>query len=316
MSALRRGYAALERFGFRVFRRLDTFYSKLWSGPLSELRRFTGRAAAWPVAPGAYIVGDRLGTIAVCTLTSGALNRAIAALPGVAIAGRLYTCNLGIEKIILNVCANPRIGILMLCGQESRLFRPGQSLRALAEQGIGPDMRIVGAQGYLPVLRGVSIAAVEQFRRQVILVDRSGELDVTTIGKEIAGLARQLTPAEGRAARQEITDAVCGYDENQFIVLRPGGKRESLAYDPKGNFIITLDPQSRRIVAHHYLPDMTPAHVMRSSSGEAMVLALIQAGLVTQLTHAAYLGAEFAKAETALRLGSIYEQDQPMRNLT
>jgi tetrahydromethanopterin S-methyltransferase subunit A len=249
-------------------------------------------------------------------LTSGTLNRAIAALPGVAIAGRLYTCNLGIEKIITNVCANPRIRMLMLCGQDSRLFRPGQALRSLMEQGVGQQMRIVGAEGYLPVLRGVSLSAVEQFRRQVVLLDRSGELNLTTIGNEVAALARQSETPEAGAPRQERADgALSGDDESRFIVLRPGGKREPLAYDPKGNFVITLDAQARRIVAHHYLPDMTPAHVMRSSSGEAMMLGLIHAGLVTQLTHAAYLGGEFAKAESALRLGLIYEQDQPLKSL-
>src|SRR5262249_32922099 len=35
--------------------------------------------------------------------------------------------------------------------------------------------------------------------------------------------------------------------------------------------------------------------------------------LVTQLDHAGYLGAELAKAETALRLGLRYVQDRPLR---
>lgn len=46
-----------------------------------------------------------------------------------------------------------------------------------------------------------------------------------------------------------------------------------------------------------------------------MLLGLLREGLVSQLSHAGYLGAELAKAEAALRLGSSvrYEQDRALR---
>ena len=47
-----------------------------------------------------------------------------------------------------------------------------------------------------------------------------------------------------------------------------------------------------------------------------MLLGFIREGLVSELTHAGYLGAELAKAETALRLGLHYEQDRPLRTRT
>jgi len=52
----------------------------------------------------------------------------LSTLPGVAIAGRVYVPNLGIEKIIRNVTANPRLRFLLLCGKESPVFHPGQAL--------------------------------------------------------------------------------------------------------------------------------------------------------------------------------------------
>ena len=76
-------------------------------------------------------------------------------MAGVAIAGQVQTANLGIERIILNVTANPSIRFLFLCGKESRLFRPGQTLGALLDNGIDPEGRVVGAQGYEPVLRNL-----------------------------------------------------------------------------------------------------------------------------------------------------------------
>jgi len=48
----------------------------------------------------------------------------LAGLPGVAIAGMVYTANLGITRIILNVTTNPSIRFLLICGKESALFQP------------------------------------------------------------------------------------------------------------------------------------------------------------------------------------------------
>ena len=44
-----------------------------------------------------------------------------------------------------------------------------------------------------------------------------------------------------------------------------------------------------------------------------MLLGLLRDGLVTQLSHAGYLGAELAKAQTALQFDLRYDQDRPLR---
>src|SRR5690349_15159357 len=109
--------------------------------------------ASWPVIDGSYTIGDPMAPIAICALTSDELLKPLAGLPGVALAGEVQTANLGIERIILNVTANPSIRFLLLCGKESRLFRPGQTLQALIENGIDLQGRVIGAQGYEPILR-------------------------------------------------------------------------------------------------------------------------------------------------------------------
>ncbi len=80
-------------------------------------------APAWPVVAGTYRVGDPGGPVAVCALTSERLLEPLARLPGVAIAGQVYTANLGIERIVVNVTANPAIRFLVLCGRDSPLCR-------------------------------------------------------------------------------------------------------------------------------------------------------------------------------------------------
>ncbi|HZY94488.1 MAG TPA: hypothetical protein VFE98_06465 [Candidatus Bathyarchaeia archaeon] len=44
-----------------------------------------------------------------------------------------------------------------------------------------------------------------------------------------------------------------------------------------------------------------------------MLLGLLREGLVTQLSHAGYLGEELSKAQTALQFKLRYDQDRPLR---
>src|SRR2546427_9276323 len=106
--------------------------------------------ASWPVVAGTYQVGDPNAPVAICALTSERLMGPLAGLPGVAIAGMVYTANLGIARIILNITTNPSIRLLLICGKDSALFQPGRSLAALAENGVDDSKRIIGAAGLDP----------------------------------------------------------------------------------------------------------------------------------------------------------------------
>jgi tetrahydromethanopterin S-methyltransferase subunit A len=264
---------------------------------------------AWPVVPGAYAVGDPTAPVAICTLTDDTLFPALARLPGVAIAGRLNTANLGIEDLIVNVTANPRIRFLVLCGKESPVFRAGQTLRALVENGATADRRVVGADGFNPVLGNLTLERIDRFRQQIELTDQTGESDAGVI--EVT--ARALAGRDPGAFQLGRSVEAAGSAAPPFVQLAPGGKRDPIWYDPRGFFVITVDRPAGEIVVRHYTRDYTPAHEMRGHSGEAIVLGLLREELVSQLSHAGYLGAELAKAETALRLDLHYEQDRPLR---
>ncbi len=265
--------------------------------------------AAWPVIAGTYEVGDPEGPVAICTLTSEHLAASLVRLPGVAIAGQVYTANLGISRIVLNVTANPAIRFLLICGKDSPLFHPGQSLVALAERGLDADRRIVDALGYEPVLSTIDPAHVAQFRQQVEVVDWAGEEDEQTLEAGVGGLVARNP---GRFAAADNLAGMLQIEE-KFTPIRPGGTREPLQYDPKGYFVITLDRQQEQILMRHYLPDHTPAHEMRGHSAGPMLLGLLREGLVAQLSHAGYLGEELAKAEVALRFDVRYNQDRPLK---
>jgi tetrahydromethanopterin S-methyltransferase subunit A len=90
--------------------------------------------------------------VAVCILNSEALAARLAATgpAELAIVGPLHTENLGIERIIRNVLANPNIRFLLICGEDTRQaigHLPGQSLVSLFAHGLEEDGRIRGDDG-------------------------------------------------------------------------------------------------------------------------------------------------------------------------
>src|SRR5438132_1215230 len=258
--------------------------------------------------PGTYQVGDPNGPVAVCALTSERLISPLVALPGVAIAGMVYTANLGITRIIVNVTSNPAIRFLLICGKDCALFKPGQSLVALSEKGVDDKRRIIDAAGYDPVLPSVDPEQVDQFRKQVEVLDWTGEEDLQVLQDRVKSLSDR-NPGVFVTGQKETTPR----KQEEFVSIRPGGQREPLLYDPKGYFVITIEPEQKEILLRHYLPDHTPAHEMRGRGATSVLLGLLREGLVTQLSHAGYLGEELAKAQTALQFGLRYDQDRPLR---
>lgn len=265
----------------------------------------------WPAVEGNYLTGNPTGKVAVCTLTTNDLMEPVSKWDEVAIAGKVYTPNLGIEKIILNVISNSNIRFLLLCGKDSPVFHAGQALQSMFHSGINKEKRIINAIGHFPVLRNISKGKIEQFLQQIELIDCTGETDIKHLKNKVSELAERNTGiyyAENGPLKieEELSE------EEKFIELKPGGKRVSLDYDSKGFFVITTDLKSKQITVKHYYKDNKAGHIIHGHSAESILLAILQKELVSQLTHAGYLGAELSKAETAIKLNLKYEQDQPL----
>src|SRR5213593_3579559 len=101
---------------------------------LRNRRRAQTSYETWPPLPGDFVLGGVASSVAVCTLASHSLLPALAGKPEVAIAGRVYTENVGIEKMVQNLLANPRLRYLLICGRESR-HRVGQAILSLHRNG-------------------------------------------------------------------------------------------------------------------------------------------------------------------------------------
>lgn len=257
----------------------------------------------WPPYPGDYRVGAFGASVAVCTLHSRSLVDELAGRkpPGLAIVGSLQTENLGIERILQNVVANPNIRRLIVCGEDTdgRVGHfPGQTLLALATSGVADDGQILGAHGRRPILANLDSPWIVAFREQVQVVDRRGECDPAALAALVAELAASSPgPAPARA------------DLRAAVRVVRAAPPEALVLDPAGYVVIYADVRRRRLVAEHYENRGTITTVVEGQCADDVVATLLAEQLVTRLDHAAYLGRELARAELALDSGDVYCQD-------
>ena len=276
--------------------------------PMRLWRKTVGRVVDWPPSPGHFVLGNRESAIAVCTLSSTALIDQLDATQA-AIIGRVYTPNLGLEKMIRNVVSNPRLRYLLVCGKESPVFRVGQSIAMLTLNGVDATGQIIGATGPNAVLSNLPADTIKTFRRQIEVIDRTGETGAGPLNRLLRELhARPAQPY------QPATEGVAPlhHTDDQPLEI-PAQRRVWLTLDPLGYFIVHLDRARGEIALERYTADKHLTHIIRGRAADLVYHTAIGQGLLSQFDHAAYLGAELAKAETALYNNLPYEQDKKLK---
>ena len=133
---------------------------------------------------GDYTSLDPKGSIAVVLLNIEFIPK-----ENVAIYGRLKTENIGIEKIVANVISNPHIRFVLVCGDDIRGHRSGNSLLCLHKNGINENHRIIDAPGAIPFIENLTEKAINRFRDQVEIIDFIGESNQTQLRKSINEIA-------------------------------------------------------------------------------------------------------------------------------
>jgi tetrahydromethanopterin S-methyltransferase subunit A len=278
---------------------------KLW-------RRTVGRVVDWPPAPGHFALGNFDSSVAVCTLSSTSLIDQISTDYS-AIIGRIYTPNLGVEKMIRNVVSNPRLRYLVLCGKESPIFKVGEALLMLQANGLDEQGHIIGATGSLAELTNLPRETVETFRQQIELADYIGELNPKRLNQAIKELFERDTPAYQPVTAPESGQGAMLHLSGEIPLELPAQRRTWLELDPLGYFVVNLDREKGEIALERYTTDKKLTHIIRGRAADVIYLTAIREKLLSQYEHAAYLGAELAKAETALYNNLPYEQDKKLR---
>jgi tetrahydromethanopterin S-methyltransferase subunit A len=90
---------------------------------------------------------------------------------GAALSGTVQTENIGFEKIICNLVANPNIRYLILGGPESEGHLTGEAMKALFANGVDGKKRIIGTQAPHPFLYNIPSEFINRLREQITLVD-------------------------------------------------------------------------------------------------------------------------------------------------
>jgi tetrahydromethanopterin S-methyltransferase subunit A len=143
-------------------------------------------ASGWPKIQGDYHAGDAESPVVVVTVGSHLDEQAVCDA-GAAMCGSCKTENLGLEKIVANVIANPNIRFIITCGTEVKGHLSGQCLIALHANGLEGG-KIVGAKGAIPFIENLTDEGVQRFREQVEIVDIMESEDMGTIKAKIEEL--------------------------------------------------------------------------------------------------------------------------------
>jgi len=263
---------------------------------------FEFKPHTWPAVAGEYFAfcDGRGCPVAVSTLASLELAERLAKLrpKELCIVGKTETENIGIEKIIKNIITNPTIHFLLLAGKDPEGHHSGRTLLALKENGVDENMRVIGSPGKRPILKNVSRQEVDTFRKQIEVIDMLGCEDELLILEKIRELSQK------RSSREEFKSILI----SQAPVIRAKESRK-IQMDKAGYFVII--PQTTRglITVEHYSYENKLLRVIEGKDAKSIYSLIIEQGWITQLSHAAYLGRELARAELSFKLGFKYIQE-------
>ena len=137
--------------------------------------------------PEEFYIGNSNSSICICTLSSIKLLKEIKnskIIDNVAIVGRLFTENKGIDSIIKYVNQNKKIKTIIVCGKDVWGHKSGHSLFELHKNGIDENNRIINSISPDPFLT-VSESEIKYFQKQITLVNLINETNIELINNKI-----------------------------------------------------------------------------------------------------------------------------------
>jgi tetrahydromethanopterin S-methyltransferase subunit A len=148
----------------------------------------------YPPEEGRYLRGNDYSPVAVAIILNCDADKIppdlellvrVGLETGAALSGTVQTENIGFEKIICNIVANPNIRYLVLGGPESEGHQTGLAMKALIDNGVDDRKRIIGVKSPHPVLFNLPVEFIDRFRAQLELIDVQFEADPEIIRKAV-----------------------------------------------------------------------------------------------------------------------------------
>jgi tetrahydromethanopterin S-methyltransferase subunit A len=148
----------------------------------------------YPPEEGCYIRGNDRSPVVVCIILKWDQDKVppeieqlvrAGAESGAALSGTLQTENIGLEKIICNVVANPNVRYFILGGPESEGHLTGGAIKALFANGVNEKKEIIGSESPHPFLFNISQEMIDRFLAQLTLVDLQFQGDPNLIRQAV-----------------------------------------------------------------------------------------------------------------------------------
>jgi tetrahydromethanopterin S-methyltransferase subunit A len=169
-------------------------------------------ASGWPKVKGDFISGDANSPVAIVTMGSHLDEKGLCDA-GAALCGSCKTENLGLEKVIANIIANPNIRFMLCCGTEVKGHLAGQTMIALHKGGV-KEGRVVGAEGAIPFIENLTDAHIKRFQEQVECVNIMESEDLGAIKAKMNELkGRDPGAFAGEPVVVEVKEAGVGAEE-------------------------------------------------------------------------------------------------------
>lgn len=127
--------------------------------------------------------GNPSSNVAICTLSSMNLLKEISnsdLMGKIILVGRLLSENRGIDALIRHVNKHPTVDTIIICGIEVLGHKAGHALFCVHSYGTDEQNRIINSVSPDPVL-SVSKAEIQQFQRQITLINKIGQTDLEKI---------------------------------------------------------------------------------------------------------------------------------------
>jgi len=124
--------------------------------------------------------GNPKSNIAICTLSSIDLLKKITnsnIMKEIAIVGRLFSENKGIDSLVKFLLSNKKIDTIILCGKDTLGHKPGYSLLCLYKNGMDKNHKIIKSSSPYPILT-VTREQVTNFQKQVKIINKINETNI------------------------------------------------------------------------------------------------------------------------------------------
>ena len=137
------------------------------------------------------IVGNPKSNVAICTLWTK--KELFLDLPKeeFTVIGNLRT-TYGINPLIKNILANPRIRYIVVCGED--LMKTGNILVNFFINGISEDYQVIGTQAYID--RNIPRDAIETLRKNVRVIDLRDEKNLEKLKEKISNILSKISREE------------------------------------------------------------------------------------------------------------------------